>query len=235
MSDNVIDMKSRRRATDHDDNAAQKKDAKQKRLGEARDIAARLRRTHRTDPSDRAIFAANLARMCDEVDPNGKTPLLAIFETAFGKDFDAKYKKRKRFVCAAAEETPSEGFAAHGADYVDLAEATAKIVLQGQPTHAITQAKHRAILQLIEGSSLDDLRPPEARLKDEAVASLLECFDQMVRNVETEVDLNAMRAVVEYNAVSAVIDSDGNVQRLVPIETHEDRWPARQVDESEEA
>jgi hypothetical protein len=235
MSDNVVDMWTRRQRIRGEDQAAVREKAKAERLEAAPDIAARLRSTPRTASGDRAIFTANLARMCVEASMHDKSSFSQLFETAFGKDFEAKYKKRKRFICSRDEQPPSEGFAAHGADFVDLAEATAKIAHAGQPENAIQQAKHRAILRLIEGSSFDDNRPPEARLKDEAVAALLRWFDHIVLKVETEVDLDAMRALIEHDTVSAIVDGNGNVQDLVSTETGEDSYPNRQKGESIEA
>lgn len=214
MSGNVIDIKTRRER-DIGDREERLQKIHSQRLSGAPDIASRLRATSKIELKDRAIFARNLHRMCEEAAPRGgASTLRGIFEIAFGDDFDAKYKKRKRFVCSDDEDEPSEGFAAHGADFTRLAEAVVKVARKGSPADAITQAMNRATLQLVAGSSFDDQRPPEARLKDEAVATLLDCFDRMVRKVEAEVDLETMRAIIGHEAVSAVIGMDGTVERL---------------------
>lgn len=234
MSGKIIDMSTRRNGTDNAD-AENREKVHAKRLSEAPAIADLLRNTPRLEPSTRAIFARNLHRMIEEMSPRASSSSLRrVFEIAFGRDFDSKYKKRKRFVCAIEEEAPVEGFAAHGADYVSLAEAVADFAHDGQPANAIDQARKRAILQLIIGSEYEEQRAPEARLKDEAVASLLGCFDWMVRKVEAEVDLDAMRSVVEHEAVSAVIGSNGEVESLRGARTWDDLFPQRLPFEGDE-
>ena len=220
MSNRAIDRTEDQAATRQAAKAAQEV-AKQRRLDGAPQIAALLRGNPRIDINDRPIFAANLARMCGDASSDGKSSVRRIFETAFGKaSGDAKYKKLKRFVRAKDDEQPSEGFAAHGADFVDLAEATAKISQAGHSDAVIQQAKLQAILQLVEGSSLDDKRPPEARMKDKAVLMLVEHVESMVRKVDAEVDLDAMRAVVDHDEISAIIDGNGRIERLIPTEAH---------------
>lgn len=237
MSDNVYDLTTGQPLETHSQEQAQRKrdDALRQRFEDAPDIAARLRGTHRVEPEDREVFAANLALMCQEAAKEDSTSLRRIFEAAFGENFEAKYKKRKRFVCATDEDPPDE-FTAHGSDFVNLAEATAIIAHAGKPKATLDEAARRAILQLIAGSSHDDRRPLEARKADEAKAALGEAFEQIVHNAKSLVDLNAMRAVFEDDAVSAIIDGDGNVERLVVCETYVDeRGPERDEGESDES
>jgi hypothetical protein len=209
MSGNVVDLAKLREKAQQ-----QRAEARQRRLNDAPDTREVLWKTARTEKQDRAIFAANLARMCGEATRDDKTSIREIFKAAFGKDFDSKYKKLKRFVCARDDEPPKEGLAAHGADFVALAEAVASIAHAGQPADAIAQARKRAILQLIEGSSFDDKRLPEARRRDEAVGALLEWQDQVVQNIKEAVDLDAMYDAVGHASAAAVIDAESNVSHL---------------------
>jgi hypothetical protein len=209
MSGNVVDLAKLR------EEAQQRHaEASQQRLDDAPDIREGLWKTARTEKQDRAILAANLAWICGEATRDEKTSIREIFKAAFGKDFDSKYKKLKRFVCAQDDEPPKEGFAAHGADFVALAEAVASIAHAGQPKDAIAQAKKRAILQLIEGSSFDDKRLPEARRQDEAVGALLEWQDQVLQNIKKDVDLDTMYDAVEHASAAAVFDVEGNPNLL---------------------
>ena len=201
-----------------------------RRLESAGEIAAELRRTHRIALGDRSVLAANLGRMWRGAFPKEAAPPLSkLFETAFGRQGPVQYKKRARFVRFDGED-PDDTLNAHGANYVELAEAIAALAHDGQPADAVKQAKQRAILQLVEGSSFDRRRPPAARLRDEAVATLIDCCDRMVRRVEEAVDLAEMRATLQNDAVMAVIDDDGTVESLHGAAWGRERGQLRESD-----
>lgn len=227
MTDKVVyelDQRRKERA-DADDQRAkdfkQRADASQRRLDYASEIGEVVRREPRLEKPDRKIFAANLAQMCDVAMRDGKTNMFAIFKAAFPSTEDTvsdtaqvKHKKLKRYVCAKEEDRPEDSFGANGADFVALAKAVASIAHADQPASAISQAKKRAVLQLIEGSSFDDKRPPESRRQDEAVRALLDWLAQVVRTIEAEVDLDTMYDAVEHASAAAVFDFDGNPSLL---------------------
>jgi hypothetical protein len=193
------------------------------RLNAAQDIAEALKKTHRTELSDRQVFASNLGRMWREAFPKDAAPRLAsLFKEVFGDQGPTQYKKRARFVRFDGED-PDGTLIAHRRHFVELAEKIAAMAHEGQPADAVRLSKQRAVLQLVEGSSFDRRRPPAARLRDEAVQALIDCFDQILKRVENEVDLAEMRATIQQDLLAAVIDGDGEIVRLCEEADHRRR------------
>jgi hypothetical protein len=190
------------------------------RRAAAQEIAEALKKTHRTELSDRQIFASNLGRMWREAFPKDSAPPLAkLFEKVFGDEGPTQYKKRARFVRFEDEDTDGT-LNAHGRHFVELAAAIAAMAHEGQPADVVRLSEQRAILQLVEGSSFDRRRPPAARLRQEAVQALIDCFDRILKRVESEVDLSEMRATIQQDLLAAVIDEDGEIVRLCEEADH---------------
>ena len=205
-----------------------RKEETHKRLRDADEIEAELRLPGNIRKPDRPILARNLGRIWERTFRGREAPpLSALFEAAFGKQAgEANHKKRKRFIRFDGEDLPEReseiragDFAAKGHLFADMARAIADIANHGKSDQEIQDERRRAILQLIEDSSLDKNVAP-ADLWAEAQAELRKRLRQVTDLVEREVDLERMAEVTQHDLLHLVYWHE-SIERLQSDRRHD--------------
>ena len=205
-----------------------RKEETHKRLRDADEIEAELRLPGNIRKPDRPILARNLGRIWERTFRGREAPpLSALFEAAFGNQAgEANHKKRKRFIRFDGEDLPEReseiragDFAAKGHLFADMARAIADIANHGKSDQEIQDERRRAILQLIEDSSLDKNVAP-ADLWAEAQAELRKRLRQVTDLVEREVDLERMAEVTQHDLLHLVYWHE-SIERLQSDRRHD--------------
>ena len=208
-----------------------RKEETHKRLRDADEIEAELRLPGNIRKPDRPILARNLGRIWERTFRGREAPpLSALFEAAFGNQAgEANHKKRKRFIRFDGEDLPEReseirdgDFAAKGHLFADIARAIKDIDIanHGKSDEDIRDERRRAILQLIEDSSLDKKVAPADRYRAEAQAELRKRLRQVTDLVEREVDLDRMEEIVSHDLIYAVIDWRDGTSRIKPPQSN---------------
>lgn len=228
----------RRTPADAASTEEKRKEAKARRLSTAPEIADSLKRMGRMHEADRERMARNLGRMWERAQKDRHTEnLSSLFERAFGQrdGMPVNFKKRKRFLLKHDEEPErvrkgaGAVFQAPGRDYLALAEALAKSTAGSRGAEAAEEDRRRAVLLLVEGTSLGRYTSPADKLRSAAVAEIARIADLVAARIESAVDLDWMREVLGHYDVSAVIDAEGGIRRLLPtVATWDEVWRLQQ-------
>lgn len=167
------------------------------RLAHADVLREQLRKKLRIDKEDRPRLARNLGRMLESAGSQRLSGLIGeVFRMAFpqGDASESALKKRKRYVRLKDEPlSPSDGpgeYNAHGAAYVALAEAFAKLVQHS--SQSPEDNRRRAILNLIEGTAWDDRRSAATRRAQAGQQEFADRMDDVLRRVVAAVDVDVL-------------------------------------------
>lgn len=201
--DNIIDFKSGKAARfgqippDPEQIAADSIRRTRDRLAYADAVSEQLRKSLRIGKEDRPRLARNLGRMFESAGIQRLSDLIGeVFRMAFpqGDAAESALKKRKRYVRLKDELLPpSYGpgeYNAHGAAYVSLAEAFAKIVRDS--SQSPEDNRRRAILNLIEGTAWDDRRSAATRRAQAGQQEFADRMDDVLSQVVAAVDLDVL-------------------------------------------
>ncbi len=122
-------------------------------------IAAKLKSLARLPPAERTIMTANLGRLAVRISPeNPKSGARSIFKE-LGGDWEALWKKRKRFLVLPGEQPAADAIGSSGATFVVLAEAAGSILAAGQGGDLIKRSRREAVRDLVSGTQWAPLVP----------------------------------------------------------------------------
>lgn len=122
-------------------------------------IAAKLKSLARLPPAERTIMTANLGRLAERISPeNPKSGAKSIFKE-LGGDWEALWKKRKRFLVLPGELPAADAIGSSGATFVGLAEAAGTILGAGQSGDLIKSRRREAVRDLVSGTQWAPLVP----------------------------------------------------------------------------
>lgn len=146
---------------------------------EAAELRSKLTDCARLDPEDRKVLARNLGRAIERHKGCRPTQIAAeLLRSVYGEDGGAsREKKRKRYIRfdgeALTDHGPGEEYAAHGVDFLRLAEGLAALISRGG---AVDVAKDQMLLSVCDGVSFYGPSRPQL-LQD---MSLFDRFRQLM-------------------------------------------------------
>lgn len=153
------------------------RDLRQK--SEAAELRSKLTSIPRLDPADRKVLARNLGRAIERHPERRSTQIAAeLLRFVYGEDGGAsREKKRKRYIRFDGEPLtdhgPGEEYAAHGTDFLRLAEGLAALMNRGA---SVDVAKDQMLLFVCDGASFYGPSRPQI-LQD---VSLFDRFRQLM-------------------------------------------------------
>lgn len=146
---------------------------------EAAELRSKLTSIPRLDPADRKVLARNLGRAIERQPERRPTQIAAeLLRIVYGEEGGAsREKKRKRYIRFDGEPLtdhgPGEEYAAHGTDFLRLAEGLAALMGRGAP---VDVAKDQMLLFVCDGASFYGPSRPQI-LQD---LSLFDRFRQLM-------------------------------------------------------
>jgi len=166
------------------------------RLEAAKSAEKRLKK-ERLSEADRQVFARNLGTMlanCTSRDP--KLTMRKLFFDTFGPTAgESIYKKRKRLISLPTEGNDPAKLIGKGRQYLELALCLSSH-LEATADTTESQKKQYAILQLIQGSTFDNLLGHKERSQQEYRSEIYKRLCDLAKKVATQVDLDWMRTWV---------------------------------------